>query len=132
EADSSRVLFDYLVSQLLQLGSHVDPQRTRCLQVDHQFKLGRLLYRQISRLNSLQYFVDQYSGSPKQVRDVRAVGQESVRLAGKSTSIEQYRQLHLRSKFHDFVPISRIYRRKHEECVRRSIRGNLQRTDEFD
>jgi hypothetical protein len=36
---------------------HVDAQCLGGFKVDHQFKFGRLLHRQIGRLGTLQYFV---------------------------------------------------------------------------
>ena len=47
-------------------------------QVDHEFKLRRLLYRQISRFGTLQNLVDIKSCAPIEVGEVHAVGHEAA------------------------------------------------------
>jgi hypothetical protein len=72
-----RGLFDHLVSELLQLRSHVDPERSGGLEVDHQLEFGRLLHRQIGRLGPLSIFCPQAqrlveaspSGPPRRIRE---------------------------------------------------------------
>src|SRR6516162_10707428 len=73
---SREALFDNLIGELLQLWGYIDSERPSGLEVNHQLEFGRLLHRQIGGLGPFQYFVHKHCGSPKQVRDVRPVGQE--------------------------------------------------------
>src|SRR5262249_25432028 len=54
------------------------PNLFRCLQVDHKFKLRRLLHRQISRIGSLQNLVYVNSRPPKEITEVYPVGHETA------------------------------------------------------
>ena len=50
----------------------------RCLQVDHELKLRRLLHRQISRFGAFQDLVHLNRGAPIEVSGVRPVGHETT------------------------------------------------------
>jgi hypothetical protein len=52
------MLFDHLVGASEQQRRHVEAERLRRLEVDHQLELGWLLNRQIARLDSLEELPD--------------------------------------------------------------------------
>jgi hypothetical protein len=48
------LLFDHLIRAREHVGRNHQADLLRCLEIDHKFKLGRLLHRQVGRLRSLQ------------------------------------------------------------------------------
>ena len=58
-----QTLFDQLVGAKKDLWADRDAERFRSFHIDHQFKLGRLLDRELGRLGALQYLVYENSGT---------------------------------------------------------------------
>src|SRR5712692_10150739 len=50
------------------------------LEIDDQFKFGRLLDRQLARLGALEYLVHEVRGAPVKVGDVLAVADQAAGL----------------------------------------------------
>jgi hypothetical protein len=61
----------------------------RCLEIDHQLKLRRLLHRQIGGLGSLQDSVHVICDAPVAVREVRPVGHEPTGIYSVSAVIRR-------------------------------------------
>src|SRR5215510_2475172 len=78
-----------------------EAERLGCIEIDNELKFGRLLHRQISRLGTLQYLVHERGGAPKQVRNIRPIGQEGTGFTGKSAGIKQYRYFRVCCEFRD-------------------------------
>jgi hypothetical protein len=51
--------FDHLVGKLLQVQRHVEIKRFRGFEIYHQLKLGRLLDREVFRLNAAEHLDNQ-------------------------------------------------------------------------
>src|SRR5258705_8093099 len=73
-------LFDHLVGALQQRCRHFDAKRLCGLQIDHQFELGGLLDRQVGRVRTLEYLVDENVGPTIKISNIRSVGQKEARL----------------------------------------------------
>src|SRR5262245_16726765 len=58
KADIAPGSFDHLVGALLELQGHVKAEDLGGLEIDHQFKFGWYLHRQICRFFSLEYAID--------------------------------------------------------------------------
>src|SRR5262249_20873130 len=72
-------LLDYLVDAGEQQWGNSQPERLSRLEIDYQFKFGRLLDWQIARLSPLENLIHVIRRAPEQVRNVRAVGHEAAR-----------------------------------------------------
>src|SRR5262245_575218 len=73
-------LLDQLIGAGEQSGRDCDPQRLRGLEVEHQFKVRRLFYRQIRWFGSPSDAIDIFCGVAVHSRDARAVGQQTTHL----------------------------------------------------
>src|SRR5262245_60603482 len=71
-------LFDHLVSPCEHLRWNRQSNLFRGLQVNDEFKLRRLLYRQISRFGAFQDLVHVNSSAPMEVNDVCPIGHEAT------------------------------------------------------
>ena len=58
-------LANYPVCSREDVWRNIETDLIRCVQVDDEFKLYRLLYRQVRRLGAFEYFVDVNSSAPK-------------------------------------------------------------------
>src|SRR5262245_57692881 len=67
---------DHLVSQLLKLHGHLEPERLGCPEVDDHLELRWMLYRQIGRLGPSENLVDVDGPLPKLVGGVKSVGDQ--------------------------------------------------------
>jgi len=45
-----RILFDQFISALLEKWGHVEAEQLGCLEIDHEFVVGRRLYREFGGL----------------------------------------------------------------------------------
>src|SRR5258707_10890176 len=73
-------LFDHLVGALQQRRRHFDAKRLCGLQIDHQLEPGRLFDRQVGRVRTLQYLVDESGGPTIKFSNIGPVGQKEARL----------------------------------------------------
>src|ERR1700730_383174 len=74
------VLFNHLVCTSQQRSWNIDAQDLRSLEVDEQFKLGRLLDRQVGWLATFEDFVHVGAAQPEGVGDVRSIGHQPAQL----------------------------------------------------
>ena len=65
EQVQQRKLLDYLVGEYDQRRWNFQPKRFRSLEIDHQFKLGRLFHGKIGRFGTFEDAVHVEGGSPK-------------------------------------------------------------------
>src|SRR5262245_2594541 len=72
-------LFDHLVGAQLEFADDGEAERLRCLEIDGELELGRLLDGKIARLRALENFVHVACGATKQVRQVGPVGGKPAR-----------------------------------------------------
>src|SRR4029079_7566686 len=72
-------LANYPVCSREDVWRNIETDLIRCVQIDDEFKLYRLLYRQVRRLGAFEYFVDVNSSAPKQVSEVRSVRDKTTR-----------------------------------------------------
>ena len=75
-------LFDHLVSAGEYTWRNRKTKRLCRVEVDREFKLRRLLHRQITRLGSLQYLVDEHRSAATHRNLVGSVRQERAGLEG--------------------------------------------------
>src|SRR5262249_18890193 len=68
---------DHLVGEREQLIWNIEAEPLRCLQINDQLELGRLLYRDVARLRSTKNPVHDVGGAPPQVLKVRSVGHQT-------------------------------------------------------
>src|SRR6266568_1664982 len=75
---------DHVVSPDEQCRWHDDAERLCGLQIDDQFELGRLFDRQVGRLCTLEYLIDENGAPTILIRIIRAVAQKEARLRIRS------------------------------------------------
>ena len=72
------MLFDHLVGTGKQRSWNLDAKLLRGLEVDEQFKFGRLLNREVGGLGTSKDFVDVGGPTPDEVCNVRTIGHQST------------------------------------------------------
>jgi hypothetical protein len=75
----------------VQRGRHGEPEGLSSLEIDHQLELSRLLDRKIGWLGTFQDAIDVRCGSPVEIGQVNAVGNEPA-ACGKGTDPRDCRQ----------------------------------------
>ena len=70
-------LLDNLVGASEQRRRHIQAERPRSLEIDHQLVLGRCLCRQVGRLLALEDAVDVAGRPSKRINRIRAVGNQA-------------------------------------------------------
>jgi integrase len=86
-------LLDHLVGALLEEPRHVDPERLRRLEIDHELDLGRLLDRDVGGPSALKDAVDVAGKLAEGVADVRPVGQETAYILKGTGDLQTVRAL---------------------------------------
>src|SRR5215472_5951875 len=84
--------FDHLVGAGDERGWYGEAKHLGGSEVDYHFELGRLLNWKIGRLGALENLVDIVSSTPRQVSEIRPVGDEATSCHKFSNSMKR-RQL---------------------------------------
>jgi len=71
-------LFDHLVSALLKRRRYVQSERLGCLEINHEFELGRRLYRHVPGFFALKDAIDIACGSAVWVDCVRPIAEQTT------------------------------------------------------
>src|SRR5262249_39414835 len=88
-----RALFDHLVGACEEGGGYGEAEHLGGSEVDHHFELGRLLDRKVGRLGALENLVDVVSSTPRQVSEIRPVGDEATGCHKFSNSMKRWQLL---------------------------------------
>jgi hypothetical protein len=75
-----RASLDHVVRKLLELRRYINAECRRGPEVDHQIKLFRALYRQVTGLSTVQDFRDVITGPSVKLTHVRPISQQTASL----------------------------------------------------
>ena len=117
-------LFDHLVGGYEQAGRDRQAKRLRRFEIDHRFKFGRRLHRQIGGLVAAQDAVDIGRRLAKHVGEVDSVGHEPASRDERTDRVHRGQSVTGRERDNQVtMGDGRDVRRQHQAAVRRARKG---------